>query len=83
MMRSYVFRERLKYKCSYNNKNLKIINESYTSKTCSTCGNVKNEENKTKIYECKKCNSLMDRDYNGAKNIYLLGIKKASEIIIG
>ncbi len=34
-MCSYVFRERLKYKCSYKNKKLKIINESYISKICS------------------------------------------------
>ena len=83
LMRSYVFRERLKYKCSYKNKKLKIINESYTSKTCSTCGHVKKEENKTKIYECLNCKSIMDRDYNGAKNIFLLGIKKESNLIIG
>jgi transposase len=25
----------------------------------------------------------MDRDYNGAKNIFLLGIKKESKIMIG
>jgi len=46
-------------------------------------GHVKKEENKTKIYECLNCKSIMDRDYNGAKNIYLLGIKKESNLIIG
>jgi putative transposase len=83
LMRSYVFRERLKYKCSYKNKKLKIINESYTSKICSSCGHMKTEINKSKIYECINCKSIMDRDYNGAKNIFLLGIKKESKIMIG
>ena len=83
LMRSYVFRERLKYKCSYKNKKLKIINESYTSKICSSCGHLKTEINKSKIYNCVNCKSIMDRDYNGAKNIFLLGIKKESTTMIG
>ena len=44
---------------------------------------MKTEINKSKIYECINCKSIMDRDYNGAKNIFLLGIKKESKIMIG
>ncbi len=44
---------------------------------------MKKEINKSKIYECINCKSIMDRDYNGAKNIFLLEIKKESNIMIG
>ena len=40
--RYYEFRLRLKYKCSINNNNFKLVNEYYTSKTCSLCGNYNN-----------------------------------------
>lgn len=83
MMRSYVFRERLAYKCNSMGKLLKIINESYTSKICSNCGNMKTEPNETKIYNCEKCHIIIDRDHNAAKNMLMLGIIKRSEFIIG
>ena len=74
-MRLFIFKERLKYKCTLNKKKFIEVNESYTSKTCSSCGNIKKEQNKTKIYKCEKCKCCIDRDYNGAKNIYILGTK--------
>jgi transposase len=37
---------------------------------------LKKKKIKKNIYECLNCKSIMDRDYNGAKNIFLLGIKK-------
>ncbi len=38
-------------------------NESYTSKTRSACGR--------KVYKCKGCNVVIDRDVNGAWGIFL------------
>ena len=69
--RYYEFKERLKYKCLLNNVNFKLINESYTSKTCSNCGNYKNDLGKAKIYNCTHCNMIIDRDINGSRNIYI------------
>ena len=71
----YKFKERLRNKCHLYGKKYGEINEAWTSKVCSTCGNVKKEENKTKIYECQKCKIVLDRDSNAAKNIYILGTK--------
>jgi putative transposase len=45
--------------------------EHYTSKTCSECGNVDHKLGASKIYHCKCCASIMDRDLNAAKNILL------------
>ena len=39
MMRFSEFIKRLRYKCLINGIKIEIINEAYTSKVCSTCGN--------------------------------------------
>lgn len=71
----YKFKDKLKYKCSIKNKTIKIVDESFTSKMCSDCGNLNQRENKTKTFKCQNCNLTIDRDYNGAKNIFILGTK--------
>ena len=71
----FKFKERLKYKCSIKGIKLKLIDENFTSKLCSSCGNRNEGENKTKEYKCQKCKIELDRDYNGAKNILILGSK--------
>jgi putative transposase len=72
-MRLFEFKQRLKYKCEINKKTMVLINEAYTSKICSSCGNQNRIKNKSKDYECEKCGIKIDRDYNGAKNIYIIG----------
>tara|TARA_B100000497_G_C7668665_1_gene403314 strand:+ start:845 stop:1840 length:996 start_codon:yes stop_codon:yes gene_type:complete len=46
------------------------VNESYTSKTCSCCGNIQNIGSK-KVYKCESCSMIMDRDVNAARNILI------------
>ena len=67
----YKYRERLKYKCFINNSNYIKVNERYTSKVCSICGEFKDDLGSSKIYECKNCKSILDRDVNGCRNIIL------------
>jgi len=74
MMRLYEFKERLKYKCYIKYCNYGNINEMYTSKTCSYCGNIKEDLKGNKTYNCKKCGNTIDRDINGAKNILMKSI---------
>jgi putative transposase len=64
----YVFLQRLTYKCNTKKNNLIITNEAYTSKTCSRCGTSQNI-GASKIYNCKECNLIIDRDINSCKNI--------------
>jgi len=47
-----------------------FVNEAYTSKTCSYCGNIQSIGG-SKRYRCKNCQADIDRDYNGARGIYL------------
>jgi hypothetical protein len=49
---------------------VEIVNEAYTTKTCSTCGNMK-DMGGNKVYKCEHCGMRLDRDLNAAKNIYL------------
>jgi len=67
----YQFRQRLEYKCLANKVNYALVNEKNTSQACSICGNIKTDLGASKIYKCIKCNSELNRDINGARNIYI------------
>ena len=69
----YKFKERLKYKCNVYNKQLIIVDESYTSCTCTNCGKIK-KLGGCEIYTCSNCNLTIDRDVNGSRNIFIKNI---------
>jgi putative transposase len=66
-----LFREQLEYKCEWYNSKLTKIDKYYpSSKTCSCCGNVKQDlKLSDRVYKCEKCGFEMDRDLNAAINI--------------
>lgn len=70
LLKFYKFKERLENKCKSKLIGYKEIDESYTSKICSNCGNIHDDLGSKKIYECSKCSIKIDRDINGARNIY-------------
>ena len=74
-LKFHLFRQRLKYKCSLRLNNYKLINESYTSKICSNCGNEHKNLGSSKTYECSKCKLKLCRDINGARNIYIKSLE--------
>jgi putative transposase len=53
------------------NSDVIVASEEYTSKTCSVCGSV-NDVGASKTYTCGDCCSVLDRDMNAAKNIFVL-----------
>ncbi len=69
--RYHVFQTRLQNKCEKWNVNFKLIDESYTSKTCSYCSHYDPNLGASLEYNCSKCKKVMDRDANGARNIYI------------
>jgi len=71
----YQFKQKLKWKCSLYNKKLIIVNESYTSKTCTNCFNIKNNLGSSETYKCNNCDIKIDRDINGARNIFIKNMK--------
>jgi putative transposase len=58
------------------NCHLEIVTEEYTSKTCTKCGNIKYDLYGAETYRCSngECNLILDRDINGARNIYIKNI---------
>lgn len=69
----YKFKMRLISKLvAFPNKKLYIVNESYTSKTCTNCGHINENLGGNKLYFCKDgCKHEIPRDYNGARNIFI------------
>jgi putative transposase len=65
----YTFVQMLVYKCLLYGKDLQIISERDTSKTCSSCGNKQAMPLYKRTYRCTNCGLVMDRDENSAYNI--------------
>ncbi|WRM43471.1 hypothetical protein [Staphylococcus phage LY01] len=69
----YDFLEKLKYKILQYDNELNIITKKKTTQTCSSCGYVRTNDEKLvigdDIHDCPKCNVVLDRDLNAAKNI--------------
>jgi len=65
-----MFRQRLLSKAEETGADVIIQNEAYTSQTCSGCGNLQRIGG-SKIYRCRRCELVMDRDVNGARGIFL------------
>ena len=72
-LKFYKFKERLLFKATEKNKRIVMVNEAYTSQTCSFCGIIY-KPGCSKVYECKNCNKCIDRDINASKNILMKGI---------
>lgn len=72
-LRFFTFKQRLLFKAELEGKLVIAVNESYTTKTCCCCGNIY-DINSSKIYSCKHCGMVADRDCNGAKNILMKGV---------
>ena len=70
------FRGMLEYKADWYGKNLLVVDKYFpSSKTCSNCGNIKNDLDLShRVYECDVCNSSFCRDLNAAVNIKKEGL---------
>ena len=71
-LKHYMFQQRLKNKCELMKySNMRICTEEYTSQTCGVCGVLNKELKTSETFNCKKCKLIIDRDINGARNIYI------------
>jgi IS605 OrfB family transposase len=73
LMKHSKFRQRLLYKCAMNGIKYVMINEKYTSKLCSKCGEY-NDIKSSEIYKCKTCKMTKDRDTNSSTTFVLMTI---------
>jgi IS605 OrfB family transposase len=67
----FQFKERLKSKAEEYNVTVKIVDESYTSKTCGGCGELNEMLGSNKIFKCDVCQYILQRDIHGARNILI------------
>ena len=67
----YRFKQKLRYEAYKRKRNLYIVTEEFTSKTCTSCGKIKNNLGSNKVFECTDCGLKIDRDINGARNILI------------
>lgn len=69
----------LEYKCNHAGVVFEVVNESYTSQTCSSCGCLPDSRPKgiaglgIREWTCSDCGDTHDRDINAARNILALG----------
>ena len=70
--RHYCFKQRIKQVAGrFTNVHIFERPEHYTSKVCTECRNIKHNLGGAKLYKCQCCNLKVDRDVNGARNIFL------------
>jgi IS605 OrfB family transposase len=67
----YKFQIKMEHLCKKYGSELKLVNEAYTSKTCGSCGKIKEDLGSNCIYSCSNCEYTLDRDIHGARNIWI------------
>lgn len=72
------FRERLKTYGAARGRDVNIITEEYTSKTCGGCGAIHAHLGAATVFKCPKCELVVDRDLGAARNMC---VKVLSECI--
>jgi len=72
-LKPFQFRQRLLYKAGIIGKIVNVVSAYNTTKSCSNCGNIRKMTLSDRIYTCKNCDNVYDRDFNAAKNILMKG----------
>jgi IS605 OrfB family transposase len=72
----------LAYKCEHAGVVFEVVNEAYTTQTCSSCGTLPPERPKgiaglgMREWTCSECGASHDRDINAARNILAAGHRR-------
>lgn len=72
--RHYEFRQRLMFKAKQENKNVFVVGEEYTTKTCTQCFAINPNVGGSKTFKCLCCGLQADRDAMGSRNIFIKNI---------
>jgi putative transposase len=82
-LKHYTFQQRLLNKSSeYPWVQVFIVNEAYTSKTCTSCGRLHQKLGGSKVFRCPNplCLHTVSRDVGGARNILLRQLGVLSDV---
>jgi putative transposase len=70
----FEFKRQLEYKSEWYDKFFSVVDEKFTSKTCSNCGCVIGSlDLNVRRWQCLGCGVVHDRDVNAARNILTVG----------
>lgn len=75
-----MFKTMLEYKCHQAGIVFEVVNEAYTTQTCSCCGTIPDSSPKgqkdqdVRAWTCSNCGAEHDRDINAAMNICAVGL---------
>jgi IS605 OrfB family transposase len=72
-LKFHLLKQRMKYKAGIASKKVILVQEPYTTKTCSSCGCL-NNVGCNEVFNCMQCNLVTGRDINASKNILLKGL---------
>ena len=81
-----MFRDMLRYKASRHGAEYRVVNEAFTTQTCSTCGTLPQSRPKgiaglgIREWVCSDCGTHHDRDVNAALNILAIGRSVAPRV---
>ncbi len=67
----YRFQQKLSHLSQKYGSRMILVSEAYTTKTCGFCGMIKENVGSAKIYNCDNCFYIVDRDFHGARNIWI------------
>lgn len=71
----YAFRQKLKHKGEQLGCRIHEVSEHYTSKSCGRCGRLHHKLGGNKVFKCPFCGWIMDRDFNAARNIFIMNVE--------
>ena len=77
----FELKRQLEYKCKHAGCRFEIVNEKYTTQTCSCCGDMSSSPKgraglRIREWACAECSTWHDRDINAAKNILAVGLDR-------
>ena len=73
----FAFRNRIIHKAKKNHSEIILCSEAYTTQTCGGCGLLSHCDG-NRIHNCS-CGLSIDRDVNGARNVFLRSLTKYFE----
>ena len=84
-----MFKTALEYKCRQAGVVFEVVNEAYSTQTCSCCGAIPASSPKGRAglrireWTCSECGAEHDRDINAARNILAAGLRRLAVGISG
>lgn len=74
----FKFQQKLSHLSEKYGSRMILVSEAYTTKTCGFCGTIKENVGSAKIYKCDNCFYCVDRDFHGARNIWIRNFEEIS-----